>query len=278
MMAQAGLSCTCAAVVEGLRSVVIVAAVNTLRQSRRPCHLQWMPTRMLSSQRDFGFKPQQSLDEIAKSTEHVTIYYARWISTGFNLLHQNVGAATLLLGHAALGHPLTMRERQLIAQTVRDCLRLVPFTGFFLVPFAQLFLPFFVCAFPEILPSTFVTKMQDTATLVRELNEKRQFAEAWHQQTTEMIAVKTAEQDAYVNFLELLQWKLLADAEFPTQEEILEFQTSSANTIQLNKMKTPQLQTMTKLLGLRPSKIAWFTTTQLRRHMTHLRREDRDHM
>lgn len=58
------------------------------------------------------------------------------------------------------GVALTRRERLLLESATMDLLRLVPFSFFIIVPFAELLLPVCLKMFPGLIPSTFETEAQ----------------------------------------------------------------------------------------------------------------------
>jgi len=76
---------------------------------------------------------------------------------GFRLLGVNVGITLRLRRQMHKGQKLTRRERQLLEQTTRDLLRLVPFSVFIIVPGGELLLPVALAMFPNLMPSTFDT-------------------------------------------------------------------------------------------------------------------------
>ena len=55
----------------------------------------------------------------------------------------------------AAGYELTRREDRQLKRTVQDLGRLVPFSVFVIVPFAELLLPVVLRLFPNMLPSTY---------------------------------------------------------------------------------------------------------------------------
>lgn len=72
------------------------------------------------------------------------------------------------------GYPLSVRERRLLVRTTSDCLKLIPFSFFLVVPFAEFALPFFLRLFPNMMPSTFFEQKYDNATLARRLKAKQE--------------------------------------------------------------------------------------------------------
>lgn len=101
-----------------------------------------------------------------KRTNSVT-YYAkvaweglRHIYHGFRLFFINTRLAWRYSRQLKKGVALTRRERQLLESSTKDLIRLVPFSFFIIVPFAELLLPVALKMFPGLIPSTFESESQ----------------------------------------------------------------------------------------------------------------------
>ena len=84
---------------------------------------------------------------------------------------------------------MTRRERKLLTRTSADLFRVVPFSFFLLVPFAELALPFFLKLFPNLLPSTFKSSVQHQEDMKRTLQLRLELAK-FLQDTVEEMAVR----------------------------------------------------------------------------------------
>jgi LETM1 and EF-hand domain-containing protein 1, mitochondrial len=82
------------------------------------------------------------------------------VQTGFKLFGLELRVATRLVWKQLHGDTLTRRERKQLTQTTADLFRMVPFTFFIIVPFAELLLPVALRLFPNMLPSTFQTQLK----------------------------------------------------------------------------------------------------------------------
>jgi len=74
---------------------------------------------------------------------------------GTKLLATEVKISSKLAFKMAAGYELTRREHRQLHRTVQDLGRLVPFSVFVIVPFAELLLPVALKLFPNLLPSTY---------------------------------------------------------------------------------------------------------------------------
>mmetsp|Transcript_68292 Transcript_68292/g.79504 ORF Transcript_68292/g.79504 Transcript_68292/m.79504 type:complete len:490 (-) Transcript_68292:130-1599(-) len=99
--------------------------------------------------------------------ESVVVHYAkvgweavRHLYHGFRLFFLNTSLAWKYSQQMRNGVALTRRERQLLESATMDLLRLVPFSFFIIVPFAELLLPITLKMFPDLIPSTFETEAQ----------------------------------------------------------------------------------------------------------------------
>eukprot|EP00437_Effrenium_voratum_P028654 CAMPEP_0181401582 /NCGR_PEP_ID=MMETSP1110-20121109/2722_1 /TAXON_ID=174948 /ORGANISM="Symbiodinium sp., Strain CCMP421" /LENGTH=663 /DNA_ID=CAMNT_0023523751 /DNA_START=90 /DNA_END=2081 /DNA_ORIENTATION=+ len=207
-------------------------------------------------------------------------HFLKWVYTGFKLFGADVRTSFYLTKRVIKGYPLSVKERRLLVRTTSDCLKLIPFSFFLVVPFAELALPFFLRLFPNMLPSTFFEQKYDNATLARKLKAKQEMADFWQQ----VVAQRTQElyeSDEYADKAEELQAfqeKLSEGKEFPTLKEILRFASVFKSEMHLENMSTQQLHALSQMLGLPTSRTFWqgHVEVQLRHHITNLRREDRD--
>ena len=78
--------------------------------------------------------------------------------TGCKLLGTDVRIASAIMVRVLQGRRLSRRERALLQRVVTDLFRLVPFSFFILVPAMEIFLPFALKLFPNMLPSQFADK------------------------------------------------------------------------------------------------------------------------
>lgn len=102
----------------------------------------------------------------APNESHVSFYAKvgwealRHLYHGFRLFFLNTKLAWKYSKQMRNGVALTRRERLLLESATMDLLRLVPFSFFIIVPFAELLLPIALKMFPGLIPSTFETEAQ----------------------------------------------------------------------------------------------------------------------
>ena len=91
---------------------------------------------------------------------HVAYEGLRHMYHGFRLFGVNTKLAWKYTKRLRTGVALTRRERMLLERATLDLLRLVPFSFFIIVPFAEFLLPVALKMFPGLIPSTFETESQ----------------------------------------------------------------------------------------------------------------------
>ena len=87
------------------------------------------------------------------------------LQVGFKLFGFELRVATRLVWRQLRGNQLTRRERKQLTRTTADLFRMVPFTFFIIIPFAELLLPVALRLFPNMLPSTFQTQLKQVRAL-----------------------------------------------------------------------------------------------------------------
>lgn len=105
-----------------------------------------------------GAKPQQKFQ--LKRVGKIVIEGVRHVYHGFRLFSANTRLAWRYSRQLKKGVALTRRERMLLESSTKDLIRLVPFSFFIVVPFAELLLPVALKMFPGLIPSTFESASQ----------------------------------------------------------------------------------------------------------------------
>ncbi|CDJ62344.1 LETM1 and EF-hand domain-containing protein 2, related [Eimeria necatrix] len=218
--------------------------------------------------------------------KHATLHTVRWCLTGFRLFFANVRVSYQLLKKKILGYPLRYNEHKLFVRTTADALKLIPFSLLIIVPLGELLIPVALRLFPNMLPSTFKQQPVDHAFLSRKLQAKQElaafFQELLQERTRQLIEqTPAADSAAKAKALKSFQAKLLkpnntSEPPLPGLKEVLEFSRLFKDDFVLDKMDLQTLQVMCKLLGLQPYSVRSHVVLQLRHHINHIQREDRE--
>ena len=169
---------------------------------------------------------------------------------GFKLLGLDVRIASRSLWKLLRGKTLLRRERNQFRRALSDIFRLLPFSVFIIIPFAEIALPFVLKLFPGLLPSTFETSSKKERRLKQELKVKLEMAK-FLQDTVEDMAVHTSgskkERDAAKKFVEFFK-KTRNDDLKPTNEEILQYAKLFRDELTLDNIDRPQLIALSRLI------------------------------
>jgi LETM1 and EF-hand domain-containing protein 1 len=95
-------------------------------------------------------KPEKKLTIWQKVKKEAVHYW-----DGTKLLGKEIRISFRLALKMAAGYELSRRESRQLKRTTQDLIRLVPFSVFVIVPFAELLLPVALKLFPNMLPSTY---------------------------------------------------------------------------------------------------------------------------
>ena len=172
----------------------------------------------------------------------------KWVRNGFRLFLKNLIVSRQLVWKSAMGHPLSLRESKLLVRTTSDLFKLVPFSLFIIIPFAELALPIFLRIFPKMLPSTFSDRSLDPSVLARQSKARNELSR-WFSETV--------------------------DHRHPeTLEEIVDLAKEN-NYFELENMDLVSLQQMCRILGIEPFGFKPHVLVQLRHYLSGVQKEDR---
>ena len=112
----------------------------------------------------------------------------------------------------AAGYELSRRESRQLKRTTQDLIRLVPFSVFVIVPFAELLLPVALKLFPNMLPSTYegeTAREAKRAALSKTRKDVSNFLRTTIQESGLYISKATKQSEAFSEFFKKVQFLLL---------------------------------------------------------------------
>eukprot|EP00919_Chromeraceae_sp_WS-2016_P005493 GHVR01012886.1.p1 GENE.GHVR01012886.1~~GHVR01012886.1.p1 ORF type:complete len:583 (-),score=103.71 GHVR01012886.1:695-2443(-) len=208
----------------------------------------------------------------------------KWVLTGSKLFGANVSVSKQLLLKKLRGSPLSLREHKLLVRTVTDCFKIIPFSFFIIVPFAEFLLPLVLRVFPNMLPSTFFETSYDSQYLSRKLKAKQELASFFHEivqeKTRQIINRDSTMKDKAQAFQDFVKGMLAKDAKdkipFLGVKETLQFARLFKEEFKIENMSYYSLNVMAKILGLTPFGIHAHLVLLIRHHVLRLQQEDRE--
>ena len=213
--------------------------------------------------------PKKKLTIMQKVKREIMHYW-----DGTKLLATEVRISTKLALKMAAGYELSRRENRQLQRTVQDLGRLVPFSVFIIVPFAELLLPVALRIFPNLLPSTYEgQKSKDAkATNLRATRkEVSNFLRDTLKETGLPVSAVNAQKEEFATFFR----KVRATGESPTHRDVIKVCKIFKDDLTLDNLSRPQLVAMTKYMNLNAFGTDMMLRYQIRHRMRQIKRDDR---
>lgn len=193
---------------------------------------------------------------------------------GTKLLATEVRISTRLALKMAAGYELSRREHRQLQRTVQDIGRLVPFSVFVLVPFAELLLPVALKLFPNMLPSTYegqISKDKKASNLRATRKDVSNFLRNTLKETGLPLSPATAQKEEFAQFFR----KVRASGETPTSQEVINVCKIFKDDLTLDNLSRPQLVGMCRYMNLNTFGTDMMLRYQIRHRMRQIKRDDR---
>ena len=193
---------------------------------------------------------------------------------GTKLLATEVKISTKLALKMAAGYELSRRENRQLQRTVQDLGRLVPFSVFVIVPFAELLLPVALKLFPNLLPSTYEgQKAKDTkmTNLRATRKEVSNLLRETLKETGLPVSAVNAQKEGFAEFFR----KVRATGESPSPSDVIKVCKIFKDDLTLDNLSRPQLVAMTKYMNLSAFGTDMMLRYQIRHRMRQIKRDDR---
>lgn len=193
---------------------------------------------------------------------------------GTKLLATEVRISTKLAVKMAAGYELSRRENRQLQRTVQDLGRLVPFSVFVIVPFAELLLPVALKLFPNLLPSTYegqTSKDKKASHLRTTRKEVSNFLRETLKETGLPVSAVNARKEEFTEFFR----KVRATGESPTHADVVKVCKIFKDDLTLDNLSRPQLVGMTKYMNLNAFGADMMLRYAIRHRMRQIKRDDR---
>ncbi|KAF2155916.1 LETM1-domain-containing protein [Myriangium duriaei CBS 260.36] len=187
---------------------------------------------------------------------------------GTKLLATEVRISSKLALKMAAGYELTRREHRQLHRTVQDLGRLVPFSVFVIVPFAELLLPVALKLFPNMLPSTYEgqkSKEAKVSSLRVTRKEVSNFLRNTLRESGLPVSAANAKREEFTEFFR----KVRATGESPTTTDVINVCKIFKDDLTLDNLSRPQLVGICRYMSLS----TFGTDAMLRYHIRHRMRQ-----
>ncbi|KAG9233551.1 MRS7 family protein-like protein [Amylocarpus encephaloides] len=214
-------------------------------------------------------KEEKKLTLMQKVKKEVRHYW-----DGTKLLATEVKISTRLAVKMAAGYELSRREHRQLQRTVQDISRLVPFSVFVLVPFAELLLPVALKLFPNLLPSTYEeqkSKDKKATDLRATRKDVSNFLRNTLKETGLPLTVATTQKEEFTQFFK----KLRSTGESPSSEDVIKVCKIFKDDLTLDNLSRPQLVGMCRYMNLNTFGTDMMLRYQVRHRMRQIKRDDR---
>ncbi|CAG8978177.1 hypothetical protein HYALB_00011493 [Hymenoscyphus albidus] len=193
---------------------------------------------------------------------------------GTKLLATEVKISTRLAVKMAAGYELSRREHRQLQRTVQDIGRLVPFSVFILVPFAELLLPVALKLFPNLLPSTYEgqkSKDKKAGDLRATRKDVSNFLRNTLKETGLPLTAANAQKEEFTQFFR----KLRSTGESPSASDVIKVCKIFKDDLTLDNLSRPQLVGMCRYMNLNTFGTDMMLRYQIRHRMRQIKRDDR---
>ncbi|KAJ5801274.1 uncharacterized protein N7518_003342 [Penicillium psychrosexuale] len=193
---------------------------------------------------------------------------------GTKLLSTEVKISSRLALKMAGGYELSRREHRQLQRTTKDLGRLVPFSMFLIVPFAELLLPVALKLFPNMLPSTYEgQKARDAKAL--NLRSTRKEVSAFLRNTIGEtglpLTAATVKNHEFTDFFR----KIRTTGESPSTEDVIKVCKIFKDDLTLDNLSRPQLVGICRYMNLNSFGTDAMLRYTIRHRMRQIKRDDR---
>ncbi|EDO19630.1 hypothetical protein Kpol_1018p170 [Vanderwaltozyma polyspora DSM 70294] len=200
-------------------------------------------------------EPEKVKEPLMERIKHEVKHYVN----GTKLLGYEIKISTKLLIKFGQGYELTRRETNQLKRTISDVFRLIPFSAFIIIPFAELLLPIALKIFPNLLPSTYESGKDKQLKRDKLLDTRRKTSNFLHETLEESNLLNynsienTEKKQAFLNFFRKLYDEANKDkSDIFSHQEILKIANMFKNDTILDNLSRPQLVAICKFMSLRP--------------------------
>ncbi|KAL4992072.1 LETM1-like protein-domain-containing protein [Aspergillus falconensis] len=193
---------------------------------------------------------------------------------GTKLLATEVRISSRLALKMAGGYELSRREHRQLKRTVTDLGRLIPFSMFVIIPFAELLLPVALKLFPNLLPSTYEGKSareKKALSLSSTRKEVSTFLKNTLKESGLPVTAASVKNEEFAEFFK----KIRSTGETPSAEDVIKVCKIFKDDLTLDNLSRPQLVGICKYMNLNTFGTDAMLRYNIRHRMRQIKRDDR---
>ncbi|KAI5291657.1 hypothetical protein KEM54_002234 [Ascosphaera aggregata] len=193
---------------------------------------------------------------------------------GTKLLATEVRISTKLVVKMLLGYELSRRENRQLRRTIVDLGRLVPFSAFVIIPFAELLLPVALKLFPNLLPSTYEGKSEKDKKSQVLRNTRKEVSSFLHDTLGETglpVSVITAKKEEFTTFFH----KIRNSGESPSHDDVIKVCKIFKDDLTLDNLSRSQLVAICRYMNLNTFGTDALLRYSIRHRMRQIKRDDK---
>lgn len=226
---------------------------------------------------------KKTLEKVAHNSHYKSLNQSlkecfKWTTTGFWLYYLNLKCSSSLIHKRILGNDLTFDEKHLVKTAFKDTVKILPFSFFIIIPFAEFGLPFAIKLFPSMLPSTFTLasiKEREKNALENKKSELLKF----HSNIKSIISNLKNHDDSSINLgvnsLEKIQKQLLEGKEFD-QDELCKISEHVRDGFELENLNIETLRLISRIMDISFLRNKFLLILKIRYKLLKLKNEDKD--
>ncbi|POM84699.1 LETM1-like protein family protein [Cryptosporidium meleagridis] len=198
---------------------------------------------------------------------------------GFRLFFFNLKCTNSLIQKRILGNGLTFNEKQLVKTTIKDTIKIIPFSFFIIVPFAEFGLPFVIKLFPNMLPSTFALKSimeRDENILNKRKIELLEFHSIIQNTISNLKKSDNSDIISGAKSLEKIHLELLEKNKLNQEELSKVISGPIKEEFKLENLNIETLQSISRVLGIPSTRSKLLLMLRIRHRTLKLKNEDKD--
>ena len=194
---------------------------------------------------------------------------------GTKLLGLEIKISTRLLLKMSSGYELTRREYRQLKRTTADVLRLFPFAMFVLIPFAELLLPIAIKIFPNLLPSTYESKVDKDKKMALLRNTRYKVAQVLTDSKQMVNLTSNLTDEQIVDFKDFMNKFNNSKSNEITRQQLLRVAKMFKDDLILDNVPRGTLVAIAKYINLRPYGSDQILRYRIRHKMLKIKEDDR---